>query len=61
MQMRVEKKAFPYRIYGHFTQQCRFEPKNDLEIKNLYNLVFQMIALFVAPKLGIHRVLRIQN
>ena len=39
----------------------RFEPKNDLEIKNCYNLVFQMIALFVVPKLGIHSVIRIQN
>ena len=31
--MRVEKKAFAYRIYSHFTQQCGYPHFSSIIIK----------------------------
>ena len=51
-QMQVEKKAFAYRIYGHFTQQCRFELENDLEIENIIQFCFQNDSPVCGSKIG---------
>ena len=36
MQMWVEKKAFAYRIYSHFTQQCMYIILSSILMKKMY-------------------------
>ena len=53
MQMRVEKKhkAFAYKIYSHFTQQCRIEEDWDdwlwkSEIGNFHSLDLERVLIY---------------